>query len=107
MRHFFVKLIAPRPILAMDMDAQELAMMAEHFACWKSRRDAGEVIVFEPGALSHGTLRRRRDRGCGRTRRARCRSGNQIQSRVGLRSLSDARSHARRNNKRVREASYG
>jgi hypothetical protein len=71
MPHFLVKLIAPRPILAMDMDAQERAMVAEHFDCWKSRRDAGEVIVFEAGALSHGTLRRRRDRGCGRSRGAR------------------------------------
>jgi hypothetical protein len=23
----------------MDMDAQERAMVAEHFACWKSRQD--------------------------------------------------------------------
>ena len=48
MPHFFLKLIAPRPTFAMDMDAQERAMMAEHFAYWKSRLDAGEVIVFGP-----------------------------------------------------------
>jgi uncharacterized protein YciI len=48
MPHLFLKLIAPRPTFAMDMDAQQRAMMAEHFTYWKSRLDAGEVIVFGP-----------------------------------------------------------
>ena len=55
MPHVFLKLSAPRPTHAIDVDAQERAMMAEHFACWKSSRDAGEVILFEPGARSQGT----------------------------------------------------
>jgi hypothetical protein len=48
MQHFFVKLIAPRPSFAMDMSADERAMMAEHFAYWKAKLDSGEVIVFGP-----------------------------------------------------------
>jgi hypothetical protein len=90
MPHFFLKPIAPRPTFAMDIDARQRAMMTEHFAYWKSRLDAGAATVF--GARSQGT-QRRRDRGRGRSRGARlrrCRSGDQIQSRVCLRSLSDA-----------------
>jgi uncharacterized protein YciI len=48
MQHFFVKLIAPRPSFAMDMSADERAVMAEHFAYWKAKLDSGEVIVFGP-----------------------------------------------------------
>jgi hypothetical protein len=62
MPHFFAKLIAPRPPVAMDMDAHERAMTAGHFAYWKSRL-AGEADVFKPDARSQGILRRRRDRG--------------------------------------------
>jgi hypothetical protein len=110
MPRFFGKLIAPRTTFAIDRDTQQRAMMVEHFAYFKSRLDGGNVIVLEPGARSLGSLWRRRHRGCGRSRGARlrrCRSGDQIQSRVCLRSLSAARGHARSNNKRVREASYG
>ncbi len=48
MPHFFFKLIAPRPTFAMDMSAEERATMGEHFAYWKARLDAGEVVVFGP-----------------------------------------------------------
>jgi hypothetical protein len=101
MPHFFAKLIAPRPSFAMEMDAVERAMMAEHFAYWKTRLDAGEATVFAARSQGAG---RGRSRGA---RPRRCRSGDQIHSRICLRSLSDARGHARSNNKRAREASYG
>jgi len=48
MASFFLKLIAPRPSFAMDMNDGEKRMMHEHFLYWKSRQDAGEVIVFGP-----------------------------------------------------------
>ncbi|MGB7260391.1 MAG: YciI family protein [Pseudolabrys sp.] len=48
MPNFFLKLIAPRPTFAMDMDDAEKKMMHEHFLYWKGRQDAGEVIVFGP-----------------------------------------------------------
>jgi uncharacterized protein len=48
MPHFFLKLIAPRPSFAMDMNDSERAMMAEHAAYWKTKLDHGEVIVFGP-----------------------------------------------------------
>ncbi|MGC1466853.1 MAG: YciI family protein [Pseudolabrys sp.] len=48
MASFFLKLIAPRPSFAMDMNDDEKRMMHEHFLYWKSRQDAGEVIVFGP-----------------------------------------------------------
>ncbi|MGB6799081.1 MAG: YciI family protein [Xanthobacteraceae bacterium] len=48
MQHFFLKLIAPRSSFAMDMSADEKAIMAEHLAYWKAKLDNGEVIVFGP-----------------------------------------------------------
>jgi uncharacterized protein len=48
MPHFFVKLIAPRPTFAMDMNDDEKKMMQEHFLYWKGRQGAGEVLVFGP-----------------------------------------------------------
>ena len=48
MPHFFLKLIAPRPTFAMDLNDQEKAMMQEHFQYWKGRQEQGEVLVFGP-----------------------------------------------------------
>jgi uncharacterized protein YciI len=48
MPHFFLKLIAPRPTFAMDMDDSEKKMMNEHVLYWKGRQDQGEVLVFGP-----------------------------------------------------------
>jgi len=48
MANFFLKLIAPRPSFAMDMNDREKKVMQEHFLYWKGRQDAGEVIVFGP-----------------------------------------------------------
>ncbi len=54
MPHFFLKLIAPRPTFAMDMSAEEKAMMGEHAAYWKSKLDGGDVVVFGPVMDPHG-----------------------------------------------------
>jgi uncharacterized protein len=48
MPHFFLKLIAPRPSFANDMNEQEKTLMQQHFIYWKQRQDAGEVLVFGP-----------------------------------------------------------
>lgn len=48
MPHFFFKLIAPRPSFALDMTAEEKAMMAAHVAYWTAHLDRGEVVVFGP-----------------------------------------------------------
>ena len=48
MPHFFLKLVAPRPTFAADMTDDEKAHMHEHFLYWKSRQNAGEVVVFGP-----------------------------------------------------------
>ena len=48
MPHFFVKLIAPRPTFALDMNEAERALMNEHLQYWKGRMDRGEVLVFGP-----------------------------------------------------------
>jgi uncharacterized protein len=48
MPHFFLKLIAPRPSFATDMNEQEKMLMQQHFTYWKGRQDAGEVLVFGP-----------------------------------------------------------
>jgi hypothetical protein len=111
MPRFFVKLIAPRPTFAMDMDAQQRAMMAEHFTYWKSSDDAGEVIVFEPGARSQGTRKGLYGVGviaAADEAAARPSADPVIKSDRGFAcEVYPARGHARSNNKRVREASYG
>jgi len=48
MPHFFLKLIAPRPNFANDMNEQEEALMQQHFAYWKGWQNAGDVLVFGP-----------------------------------------------------------
>ena len=48
MPHFFFKLIAPRPTFAVDMNAEERAMMAEDASYWRSKLDRGEVVAFGP-----------------------------------------------------------
>jgi uncharacterized protein YciI len=48
MPHFFLKLVAPRPTFAMDMNNAEKAMMQQHLLYWKGRQDKGEVVVFGP-----------------------------------------------------------
>lgn len=48
MPHYFLKLIAPRPSFAADMNEQEKALMQEHFLYWKGRQEQGEVLVFGP-----------------------------------------------------------
>jgi hypothetical protein len=48
MPHFLLKLVAPRPTFANDMNDQEKAMMQEHFLYWKDRQDRGDVLVFGP-----------------------------------------------------------
>ncbi|APR85356.1 Hypothetical protein A7982_10705 [Minicystis rosea] len=47
-RTFFCRLIAPRPTFAMDMNAEERALMGEHVAYWMTQMRAGHVIVFGP-----------------------------------------------------------
>lgn len=49
-RHFLVRLIAPRPTFMQDMTKDEREMMMAHAAYWKTRHDAGEVIVYGPVA---------------------------------------------------------
>jgi uncharacterized protein YciI len=48
MSHFFLKLIPPRPSFALDMNAEEKAMMEEHLGYWKAKLDSGVVLVFGP-----------------------------------------------------------
>jgi oxalyl-CoA decarboxylase len=68
MPHFFMKLIAPRPTFAADMNDAEKALMQEHARYWKSRQDKGEVIVFGPvldpnGAYGMGVVTANDDAG--------------------------------------------
>jgi uncharacterized protein len=48
MSHFFLKLIAPRPTFAMDMNDAEKKLMEEHARYWKAGQDKGDVLVFGP-----------------------------------------------------------
>ncbi len=44
--HFVYRLIPPRPTFAMDMTADEQAIMAEHAAHWTELIEQGRVAVF-------------------------------------------------------------
>ncbi len=45
---WFVKLLAPRPSFAFDMDEAERAVMLAHGGYWREKMQAGQVIVFGP-----------------------------------------------------------
>jgi uncharacterized protein YndB with AHSA1/START domain len=49
-RHFLVRLVAPRPTFMQDMTTDERDMMIAHGAYWRARLAAGEVVVFGPVA---------------------------------------------------------
>lgn len=48
MRHFMCRLIPPRPTFAMDMNAEERAMMMTHVTYWRNLLAQGTAIVFGP-----------------------------------------------------------
>jgi uncharacterized protein len=45
MKHFFYKLIPPRPSFAQDMTEQEAQLMQEHAVYWRGLMDQGLVVV--------------------------------------------------------------
>jgi uncharacterized protein YciI len=47
-RHFFLRLIPPRPTFAQDMTDTERAVMLEHVAYFKQHFDAGRVLIYGP-----------------------------------------------------------
>jgi uncharacterized protein YndB with AHSA1/START domain len=47
-RFFFLRLLPPRPTFAMDMTAEEKAVMQEHAAYWTRHLQEGNVVVFGP-----------------------------------------------------------
>jgi uncharacterized protein YndB with AHSA1/START domain len=51
---FLCRLIAPRPMFALDMNDAERALMQEHFGYWTEQMNAGKVIVFGPVADPQG-----------------------------------------------------
>lgn len=53
-KHFFCRLIAPRPTFPFDMTPEEAAMMGEHGAYWREHLARGTAIVFGPVADPKG-----------------------------------------------------
>ncbi len=47
-RYYLCRLLPPRPRFALDMSAEEAAMMKEHAAYWRRLLDRGVAIVFGP-----------------------------------------------------------
>ena len=45
MKHFFYKLIPPRPSFAQDMTEREALLMQEHAVYWRGLTDQGLVVV--------------------------------------------------------------
>src|SRR5215208_6472857 len=48
MAFFVCRLVPPRPGFALDMNAEEAALMGRHAAHWQAAADAGRVVVFGP-----------------------------------------------------------
>lgn len=60
-KHFFLKLIPPRPTFAQDMSDNERKIMQEHIAYWNEWMKKGVVLVYGPvfdpnGAYGMGVL---------------------------------------------------
>ena len=48
MPHYYLKLNPPRPTFALDMSADETALMKEHAGYWMSHMQRGGIHVFGP-----------------------------------------------------------
>ena len=48
MSTFVIRLIAPRSTFALDMSAEERAVMGRHAAHWQPYIDSGRMVVFGP-----------------------------------------------------------
>ena len=60
-KHFFVKLVPPRPTFIMDMTDSEKATMQEHIVYWRTLLEKGTAIAYGPvldpkGAYGVGVL---------------------------------------------------
>lgn len=45
---FFIKLIAPRPTFAQDMNDEERTVMQEHISYWMGLTQEGTAVLFGP-----------------------------------------------------------
>jgi uncharacterized protein len=52
---FVLRLVAPRPTFALDMNDEERAVMVAHAAYWQPRVEAGDMVVFGPVLDSTGS----------------------------------------------------
>ena len=48
MKHYFYKLIPPRPTFPADMTEAEAAIMQEHFAYWSSLIEEHKAVAYGP-----------------------------------------------------------
>lgn len=53
-KHYFVKLIPPRPTFAQDMTPEERVLMQEHIRYTKEHFEAGRVLIFGPVMAADG-----------------------------------------------------
>lgn len=53
-QHFYFKLIPPRPTFAVDMTAEERALMMEHVRYTREAFDAGKILIYGPVLASTG-----------------------------------------------------
>ena len=53
-KHYFLKLIPPRPSFAMDMTPDERSIMMQHVGYWTGLMQQGIAVVFGPVLDSAG-----------------------------------------------------
>ncbi len=55
-RHFYFKLIPPRPTFANDITDEERALMAKHGAYCQTQFEAGPLLLYGPVASTEGAF---------------------------------------------------
>ena len=55
-KHYFSKLIPPRPTFAQDMTDEERRLMNEHIAYTQRLFDAGKVLIYGPVIATDGAF---------------------------------------------------
>ena len=55
-KHFYFKLIPPRPTFPQDITPEERALMAEHSAYFQQQFSAGKVLLYGPVMAPEGAF---------------------------------------------------
>ena len=55
-KHYYFKLIPPRPTFPQDMSAEERVLMEEHAAYFRQQFEAGKLLLYGPVMAPNGAF---------------------------------------------------